>query len=318
MARFLTEEHVRQLLPMDEALEQVEACFHALGTGQARNQPRRRIRFPNGMMHVLAAGDVGLGVFGHKVYTTTPRGARFLVTLYSSEDGRPLAVLEAGLLGAIRTGAASGIATKYLSNPDASVLGVLGTGRQAPTQIQAVCAVRPITQVFVYSRNADRRQAFAEEMADSLGIPVVAACSAQETVESADVVAAITDSKQPVLAGAWLKPGAHVNAAGNNMLVEQEVDTEVLRRAWLITTDSLEGAKIECGDLLAAVDPGIVHWDDVIEIGRVVAGRHPVTDRPADAITVYESQGIAAEDLYAAVHVLRKAEAQGIGSELPY
>lgn len=318
MARFLTEDHVRQLLPMDEALAQVEACFHALGTGAARNQPRRRIRLPDGMMHVMSAGDVGLGVFGHKVYTTTRKGAKFLVTLYSTEDGRPLAVLEAGLLGAIRTGAASGIATKYLARPDAAVLGVLGTGRQAPTQIQAVCAVRPISQVLVYSRNAERRKAFAEEMADSLGIPVTAAGSAQETVESADVVAAITDSKQPVLAGAWLKPGAHVNAAGNNMLAEQEVDTEVFRRAWFITTDSLEGAKLECGDLLAAVEPGIVQWEDVVEIGQVVAGRHPVNDRPADAITVYESQGIAAEDLYAAVHVLRKAEAQGIGTELPF
>ena len=318
MARFLTEENVRQLLPMEEALEQVEACLHALGTGQARNQPRRRIRMPGGMMHVLSAGDAALGVFGHKVYTTTRRGARFLVTLYSTEDGRPLAVLEAGLLGAIRTGAASGIATKYLANADSAVLGVLGTGRQAPTQIQAVCAVRPITQVLVYSRTAARREAFAREITESLGIPVTAVGSAQEAVQAADVVSAITNSKQPVLAGAWLKPGAHVNAAGNNMLVEQEVDTDVFRRAWLITTDSLEGAKIECGDLLAAVEPGIVQWEDVVEIGRVVAGRHPVSARPAEAITVYESQGIAAEDLYAAVHVLRKAEAQGIGEELPF
>ena len=317
MARFLTEENVRQLLPMAEALAQVEACFQALGTGQARNQPRRRIRMPGGMMHVMSAGDRGLGVFGHKVYTTTRCGARFLITLYSTADGRPLAVLEAGLLGAIRTGAASGIATKYLANPDAAVLGVLGTGRQSPTQIQAVCAVRPIERVLVYSRNPARREAFAAEMTDSLGIAVTAAGSAQAAVESADVVAAITNSKQPVLAGAWLKPGAHVNAAGNNMLTEQEVDTDVFRRAWLIATDSLEGAKIECGDLLAAVEPGIVQWEDVIEIGRVVAGSHPV-NRPADAITVYESQGIAAEDLYAAVHVLRKAEAQGIGVELPY
>lgn len=318
MTRFLTEAHVRQLLPMEEALAQVEACLHALGTGQARNQPRRRIRLSSGMMHVMSAGDAELGFFGHKVYTTTRKGAKFLITLYSSDDGRPLAVLEAGLLGAIRTGAASGIATKYLANTDASVLGVLGTGRQAPTQIQAVCAVRPIERVLVYSRNAERREAFAQEMAASLDIAVEAAGSAQAAVEPADVVAAITDSKQPVLAGAWLRPGAHVNAAGNNMLAEQEVDTEVLRRAWLIATDSLEGAQLECGDLLAAVDPGIVHWEDVVEIGQIVAGRHPVNNRPADAITVYESQGIAAEDLYAAVHVLRKAEAQGIGEELPF
>ena len=266
---------------------------------------------------MLSAGDAALGVFGHKVYTTTRKGAKFLVTLYSTEDGRPLAVLEAGLLGAIRTGAASGIATKYLANADSAVLGVLGTGRQSPTQIQAVCAVRPITQVLVYSRTAARRDAFAREMTESLGIPVTAVGSPQEAVQAADVVSAITNSKQPVLAGAWLKPGAHVNAAGNNMLVEQEVDTDVFRRAWLITTDSLEGAKIECGDLLAAVEPGIVQWEDVIEIGRVVAGRYPIA-RPPEAITVYESQGIAAEDLYAAVHVFRKAEAQGIGEELPF
>ena len=317
MALFLTEENVRQLLSMDEALAQVEACLQALGTGQARNEPRRRIRLPSGMMHVMSAGDAELGYFGHKVYTTTRQGAKFLITLYSAADGRPRAVLEAGLLGAIRTGAASGVATKYLANTNAAVLGVLGTGRQAPTQIEAVCAVRPIARVLVYSRNAERRAAFAREMSASLGIAVAAADSAQAAVEPADVVAAITDSKQPVLAGAWLKPGAHVNAAGNNMLAEQEVDTEVLRRAWLIATDSLEGARLECGDLLAAVDPGIVHWEDVIEIGRIVAGRHPVA-RPADAITVYESQGIAAEDLYAAVHVLRKAEERGIGNDLPF
>ena len=317
MARFLTEEHVRQLLPMEEALAQVEACLRALGAGRARNQPRRRIRLPNGMMHVMSAGDAELGVFGHKVYTTTRKGAKFLVTLYSTADGRPLAVLEAGLLGAIRTGAASGIATKYLARPDAAALGVLGTGRQAPTQMQAICAVRPIARALVYSRNAERREAFAREMTASLGIPVMAAGSAEEAVASADVVAAITDSKRPALAGAWLRPGAHLNAAGNNMLDEQEVDTEVFRRAWLITTDSLEGAKLECGDLLAAVEPGIAHWEDVVEIGQVVAGRHPV-NRPADAITVYESQGIAAEDLYAAVQVLHKAEAQGIGEELPF
>ena len=318
MARFLTEAHVRQLLSMDEALAQVEACFRALGTGQARNQPRRRVRLPRGMLHVMFAGDRELGVFGQKAYTTTPGGARFLVTLYSAADGRPLAVLEAGLLGAIRTGAASGIATKYLARPDAAVLGVLGTGLQAPTQMQAVCAVRPIAEALVYSRNAERRESFAREMTELLGIPVRAAASAQEAVAAADVVAAITSSKRPVLAGAWLKPGAHLNAAGNNMLVEREVDTDVFRRAWLVTTDSLEGAKIECGDLLAAVDVGIVQWEDVIEIGQVAAGRYPVTNRPADAITVYESQGIAAEDLYTAVHVLRKAEAEGIGEELPF
>jgi ornithine cyclodeaminase/alanine dehydrogenase-like protein (mu-crystallin family) len=302
---------------MEEALEQVEASLHALGTGQARNQPRRRIRLPSGMMHVMSAGDGELGYFGHKVYTTTRQGAKFLVTLYNAADGRPVAVLEAGLLGAIRTGAASGIATKYLANPAAAVLGVLGAGRQSPTQIQAICAVRPIEQVLVYSRNPERREAFAQEMAISLGIPVTAADSAQAAVETADVVAAITDSKRPVLAGAWLKPGAHVNAAGNNMLAEQELDSEVFQRAWLVTTDSLEGAKIECGDLLAATEPGIVHWEDVVEIGQVVAGRHPVA-RPADAITVYESQGIAAEDLYVAVHVLHKAEGEGIGVELPF
>ena len=157
---------------------------------------------------------------------------------------------------------------------------MLGAGRQAPTQIQAVCAVRPIKRVLVYSRTAARREAFAREMTESLGIPVTAVGSAQEAVQAADVVSAITNSKQPVLAGAWLKPGVHVNAAGNNMLVEQEVDTDVLRRAWLITTDSLEGAKIECGDLLAAVEPGIVQWEDVVEIGRVVAGRYPIAPRP--------------------------------------
>ena len=172
-AIYLTEEDVAWLLDIDSAIECVEEAFRQLATGQADNQPRRRVVAGNATLHVLAAGSLGLGYVGHKSYVTTRSGARFQFSLSDATTGQPVAMIEANLLGQMRTGAASGVATKVMARPDARIVGCFGTGLQARTQLKAICSVRRIERVDVYARNDVRRRAFADEMAEYCNVPMI-------------------------------------------------------------------------------------------------------------------------------------------------
>lgn len=315
MALFLTEAEVAELLPMAAALEAVEAAIKAQGLGLAINEPRRRIRTPAGMLHVMSGAVLPAGLLGFKAYTTFRAGAKFLVMLYSADDGRLLAVMQADKLGQLRTGAASGVATKYLARPDASVLGVIGAGWQAESQVEAVCQVRPINLVRVYSRTPERRAEFAVRMAERLGIRVEAVESALDAVKDADVVVTITTSRDPVLLGEWLRPGMHINAAGSNSLLRRELDDEAIKRADLIFVDSKDQARIESGDLLGPIERGLISWEAVYELGQVVAGLHPGR-QSADQITLFESHGLAIWDVAAAGVVYERAREKGVGREI--
>ena len=213
---------------------------------------------------------------GLKSYATVRGGAKFVVLLFSAETGALLAVIEADKLGQMRTGAASGVATKHLARPDADRVGCYGTGWQARSQLEAVCAVRRVREVRVYGRDAERRARFAEEMGALLGVPVVAVdrpeAAARGRVDPRDDH---RDRRRPCSRERWIEPGAHVNAAGSNALQRAELDVEAVRRAGLIVTDSLEQARVECGDLVAALEQGVIRWEDVHELGEVVAGRRP-------------------------------------------
>ncbi len=315
VALFLTEAEVAELLPMAAALEAVEAAIKAQGLGLAINEPRRRIRTPGGMLHVMSGAVLPAGLLGFKAYTTFRAGAKFLVMLYSADDGRLLAVMQADKLGQLRTGAASGVATKYLARPDASVLGVIGAGWQAESQVEAVCQVRPINLVRVYSRTPERRAEFAARMAERLGIRVEAVESALDAVKDADVVVTITTSRDPVLLGEWLRPGMHINAAGSNSLLRRELDDEAIKRADLIFVDSKDQARIESGDLLGPIERGLISWEAVYELGQVVAGLHPGR-QSADQITLFESHGLAIWDVAAAGVVYERARERGVGREI--
>jgi ornithine cyclodeaminase/alanine dehydrogenase-like protein (mu-crystallin family) len=227
-----------------------------------------------------------------------------------------LAILEASKLGQMRTGAASGIATRVLAREDASVVGLIGTGRQAQSQLAAVCAVRPITLVRAYSRDAERRARFAAQMTEELGVQVVAAASGEEAVGGADIVITMTNTKEPVLKGEWLEPGMHVNAAGQNQVEARELDVEAVRRADVITADAVDGAKNESGDLVTAVAEGAITWDQVVDFGAVLVGARSGRTSP-EQITLFESQGLAAEDLASARLVYTRALEQGRGTEIP-
>ena len=317
MVLLLSEQDVSQLLPMSAALEVVEEAFRALAAGESQNQPRRRVRIRGGMLHNMSASLPSRQAIGIKAYATVRGNASFLVALWDHQTGVLKALIEGDRLGQIRTGAASGVATKYLARKDAQVLGMIGTGWQARSQVEAICAAHPVKQVRVFGRDAERRQAFAEAMQQVTGVETVAAESAEAAVREADIVATMTSSATPVLEGAWLRPGVHVNAAGSNATNRQEIDVESVRRADLIVVDQLEGAKLECGDLMAAIEAGATTWENVGEFGAIVTGAAPA--RTSDQqITLFESQGLAVQDVAAAAYIYEQARARGLGQDVAF
>lgn len=316
MALILRENDVRRLLTMPDTIRVLEQAFGALAQGMAMNRSRNRLVIQHGVLNVLAAAAPTFGVMGFKTYTTFHDGVRYAVLLFSSHDGKLLAIIEADWLGRMRTGGASGLATKYLARPDATTVGLIGAGNQAAMQLMGVCAVRSITAAAVYSRRSHEREVFCEEMSRLLNIPVQPAASARQAVEPADIVITATTSPEPVLRGEWLKPGSHVNAIGSNWPQRREIDFSALQRSYLIVTDSKEQARAEAGDLIIPANEGLFDWNLVYELADVVSGRGPQRELPDD-ITLYKGLGIALEDVATAAHVYTQALKQGVGQELP-
>ncbi|MBI2916895.1 MAG: ornithine cyclodeaminase family protein [Chloroflexi bacterium] len=315
MALYLTEADVMQLFTMEDALRVVEDAFRDWDQGLATNRPRQRIRIGRGHLQTMSAAYASKGVMGFKAYASGGRSG-MLVNLYSAENGELLAIVEASYLGAVRTGAASGVATRYMARQDASVVGVIGTGNQARTQLAAVCAVRAIREVKAFSRTAGKREAFAREMAAALALPVRAVDSAEECARGSHIVVTITNSLGPVFQGEWLSEGTHVNAAGSNHWMRRELDEATIKRCAVIVADDVEDARIECGELIWAVERGAMRWEQVRELREIVSGRCPGRLNDQD-ITLFESQGLAIEDVAAAEHLYRVARKRGLGQGLP-
>jgi ornithine cyclodeaminase/alanine dehydrogenase-like protein (mu-crystallin family) len=301
---FLTESDVRELLPMDTAIELMEAAFERLSTGEALNHPRRRLILPTGsVLHYMAGADGAY--FGTKIYASHPKhGAHFLFLLYAAADATPLAIFEANYLGQIRTGAASGYATRLLARPEAATVGVIGSGFQARTQIAAMRAVRAIREVRIWSRSEDKRRALARECDAS------AVDTAEHAVRDADIVVTATNAKNPVLEDAWISPGTHINAMGSNQAQRRELPTDLILRADLIVVDSLEQALLESGDLLLALDPAGWPTRGIVEL------KDRKTRPSADAVTIFKSNGIAVEDIASAAYVYERAVREGRGETL--
>jgi ornithine cyclodeaminase/alanine dehydrogenase-like protein (mu-crystallin family) len=311
LALLLRENDVRALLSMREAISVTRA---ALASDAAQNLPRRRLDLAGGALNVMAASLPSSRAAGLKAYSANRLGARFIVALWDRDDGRLLALIEADALGRLRTGAASGVATDLMANQDASILALVGCGRQAKTQLQAIASVRRLRDVRVYSRNPERGASFAAETREQLDLPVRAVDSGRGAVDGADIVCTITTAAAPVVFGDWLDAGAHVNAAGSNVSTRREVDTALVRRAALIAVCSVEQAHLEAGDLIIAHEEGATVWERVVEIGEVLAGRRPGRRSPQD-LTLFKSLGVAVEDVAVARHVFDKAVAQGVGEQ---
>ena len=309
MPLYLTEDEVAELLSPRDALDAVESCFIRLARGVVENRPRTRIPLEDGAFAYMAAADRELGLAGLKTYASLPGGTPFVVVLFDLAGGALVAVIEADKLGRLRTGAASGIAAKFLAKSDASTLGVIGCGRQAESQVACIReAVPAIERVVAYCRSEERLEEFCARVGAEAG-------ESHRDAGELDVVVTATTSKDPVLRGEWLQPCALVCAVGANVPNARELDNAVLERATFVCCDSRDQAKLESGDLIEPVAQGLLDWLEVYELQDIVAGE--VTARGSDEdIVVFKSNGIAAWDVAVGAAVVERAREREVGRDV--
>jgi alanine dehydrogenase len=317
MALLLTESDVRVVLTMPAAIAAVEESFRRLAGGNAIVHSRQRLHIPGkSYLHYMAAADATGGYMGLKIYSSAKEGLRFIVPLFNVTTGDLAAVIEADFLGQMRTGAASGVATRWMAREDARFVGIIGTGLQARTQLEAIAAVRKLGEVRVCGRDANRREKFVAEMAAQLKVPVRSAANAEEAVRDADIVITSTTSTNPVVEGRWLKKGTHINAIGANFPQKRELDAEAVERCDVIAVDSREQSKLESGDLIQVFGRDDKRWSRVAEMADIVAGKTPGRANP-EQITLFKSNGIAIEDIVVAGQIYELARQRKIGREIP-
>ena len=304
MPLYLTEVDVEALFEPADALAIVEESFRRLAAGEVVNQPRLRLPFDGGALALMGATDRGLGVAGIKTYVRA-----FVVVLFEIPGGGCIGVIEANRLGQLRTGAASGVAAKHLARAGARRLGVIGCGFQAETQVECIRAALPgLEEVVAFCRTESALDAFCSRVGAE-------PAESHRDAADADVVVTATTSKDPVLRGDWLRPGALVCAVGANRPSNRELDDAVLERATFVCCDALEGARRESGDLIEPVEHGVLDWLEVHELHEVVAGE--MRGRQSDDdVVVFKSNGIAAWDLAMGVAALERARERGIGTEV--
>ena len=309
MPLYLTEADVEALLTPAAAIAAVEGAFRRLAAGEIENLPRHRVRLDGGALAVMAAADHDAGLAGVKTYAASRHGTRFVVVLFDVAKSEVAAVIEADRLGQLRTGAASGVAAKHLARADARTLGVMGCGWQAESQVASIReAVPTLERVIAYCRTSERLEQFCSR------VDAEPAETHRDAGEQ-DIVVTATTSRDPVLRGEWLAPGALVCAIGANVLGARELDNRVIERAAFVCCDSREQARRESSDLAEPIDQGVLDWLEVHELQEVVAGE--VQGRQSDDdIVVFKSNGIAAWDIAAGAAVLERARERGVGREL--
>jgi alanine dehydrogenase len=306
---YLSEEDVEVLLDPGIAVDAVEGSLLRQAEGAIENRPRYRLPLERGQLAVMAATDHGLGVAGVKTYAAGRNGTQFVVVLFDSLEHELLALIEADRLGRFRTGAATGVAAKYLSRAGARTVGVIGCGWQAEMQVDAIRAAVPtIEHVVAFCRTRDRLEGFCKKVAAE-------PAESQQDAAEQDIVVTITTSSDPVLRGEWLRPGALVCAAGANRPEARELDNAVLERAAFVCCDSVEDARIESGDLIEPVAQGVLDWLEVHELAEVVSGSIPGRQSDTD-IVLFKSNGIAAWDVAVGALAVARAKERGLGREL--
>jgi alanine dehydrogenase len=310
---YLKEDDVERLVSVPEVIDALDSVFRDQAVGRAWTNPRNRLRLPGATLHMMAAAMPGY--FGYKAYTVTAGKAQFLFFLYSAQTTDLLAIIEADALGQMRTGAASGLATRFLARPDSRQATIFGAGWQAQSQLLAINAVRDLKRVFISSRRPERRDAYIAKMQPQVKAELVPVNSAEEAVRASDIVTTITSSREPVVKGEWLQPGVHINAAGGNLLLRRELDDDVVMKSNRLVVDSIEQSKIESGEFLGVIESGRRHWEDFIELRDVVAGLKPGRTSASD-ITLFKSGGVALEDVAIGKLVYERALNQKVGRML--
>jgi alanine dehydrogenase len=320
MAFFLTNQEVRSLLPMGDCIDLMEQVFKDEGAGKSKTLPRQHIPLPVGFHRTISGVAEGFGVYGMKTYGAVRKEGwkrtRYLVILFSLETGLIEAIMEARDIGQIRTGAVAGLATRILAREDAHTVGIIGTGWEARSQIEAMNAVRAITTVKAYSRSAENRRTFADDIHETLGLNVEPVERAEDAARDVDIFITITSADDPIVDGSWIAPGTHINAVGATTPGRRELDVESVRRTDVVVVEQLEQAQADAAELFTAVREGALDWGDVVLLSDLVSGK--TIERTPSTITQFNSLGVATEDLAAAAFVMERAKEQGIGVELPF
>jgi len=307
---YLTRADIEPLANMADAIAVLEDAFSKWGKPGAFNLERRRMPRPGGKMaHILGGGAPGGGYFGIR---TTGGGIANTILLFSEKAGGVEALIDCSLISELRTGAASGVATKLLARQDARQVGIIGSGKTAFRQLEAVCSVRPIDRIRLLARNEEKRRQFAERSAKGLNVMVEPVMTAEQAIRDADIVITATNSPEPVFDGRWLAKGTHINAIGANALNRREVDDTTVLGAAIVAIDHRDQGKIEAGAIARLVDSGRLAWEQVSELGDIVQGKQPRRTDPRQ-ITLFHSLGIGFEDVAYASILLERAKAAGLG-----
>tara|TARA_B100000945_G_scaffold237921_1_gene193989 strand:+ start:62750 stop:63679 length:930 start_codon:yes stop_codon:yes gene_type:complete len=298
MTIFINEDQVKEVLDVKTSINLLDESMKALSNGKGFNSPRKRLptSYSGGNLHFMAASWPEKGIAGHKSYVVTKGKATFVVVLYSTEGEGLLSVIEANYLGQIRTGAASGLASKYLARKDSKKLAIIGSGFQAKTQLEAINSQFNLDEIKIYSRSKDKRENFAKKMSDNLNKTIIATDSCEEATINSDIVCLITNSTKPVIEQEQISKGMHINAAGGNSWLRSEISAESIGKFNFVTCDDLEQAKIESKELIEATEKGIISWNNINEISSVISGKVEGREKNDD-ITLYESLGIAMQDI---------------------
>ncbi len=314
MTLHITEDEVGRLVGIEDAIAAVESVGRTMAAGDSHFLPRSRLRMGNGFLHLMPAALEEEGVFGYKAYTSFKGRVKFFVHLFDARTGDLLAIIDADKLGQLRTGAASGAATRILARKDVTSFGLIGSGYQAESQLTAALAVRGFKTVKVFSRNPDHARSFCEKMQKVCRVPLDAVKNVSDAA-GCDVVSTATSAMAPVLYGDMLSEGCHINAVGGNMLIKREMDESAVARADLIVIDSRKQGEIECGDFLSLLEKGGLHWSDVLEFRDMFSGT--ACRKRNEDITLFKSQGIGPWDVALAKTVYDRALEQNAGSQLP-
>ncbi len=324
MVRILTRRDVQEALSMPQAIEAVKGAFAQLSAGQADVPLRTALDVPrhNGVtlfMPGYLSGDDAMALKIVSVFGDNPdRGLPLihaLVVVVDAATGAPAAVMDGTYLTALRTGAASGAATELLARPQAHVAAIFGAGAQGRTQLEGICAVRPIEEAWVYDVDSQRAQGYAAEMEGRLALEVRVAETPAQAARGSDVICTATTSSRPVFDDADVQPGTHINAVGAYTPEMQEIPPQTVMRSKVVI-DHHEAALAEAGDLLIPMERGLISADYIhAELGEIVSGLRPGRESPEE-ITLFKSVGVAVQDVVAAAAVLEAAQAAGLGTEV--
>tara|TARA_B110000263_G_scaffold237854_1_gene238535 strand:- start:90 stop:1043 length:954 start_codon:yes stop_codon:yes gene_type:complete len=315
MALYLTESEISQIINIQLAIDSVEESFKLIATGAGVTKPRERLPIGTSSMNYMSAGINTENITGLKVYVPNSKGTKFYVHIMNSLNGELISIIEANMLGQYRTGAASGVASKFLANPNSRKVLLIGTGFQSFTQILSLDNIFDLEEVYVYSRSEENRNNFIKNYQPKINAKLIAIENVSNKIDNIDIINVITNSKTPVLDGNNINTGVHINAAGSNHALRRELDTKTILKANKIFVDDLDQAKNECGDLIYPESLGLIQWRNIVNFSDFFRFPNKYIRKKED-ITIFESQGLALWDLVLANKLYQLAKKKDLGKEI--